>query len=131
MSTSRAHKSILNSIYSFIFYLLGIGITFFSRRFYFDALGADVSGMNTSIGSFLSMLSIAELGIGGAVAYMLYKPLNEKDSTTINEIISLQGWFYRRILMLVMVVASGRFFLLSNWFSTKGSPFLPLSRYRK
>ncbi len=106
MSASRAHKSILNSIYSFIFYLLGIGITFFSRRFYFDALGADVSGMNTSIGSFLSMLSIAELGIGGAVAYMLYKPLNEKDSTTINEIISLQGWFYRRILMLVMVVAS-------------------------
>lgn len=105
MSASRAHKSILNSVYSFLFYLLGVGITFFSRRFYFDALGADVSGMSTTIGSFLSMLSIAELGIGGAVAYMLYKPLNEKDSTTINEIISLQGWFYRRILMLVTVVA--------------------------
>ena len=39
-------------------------------------------------------MCIRDRGIGGAIAFTLYKPIFEKDSQTINEIVSVQGWLY-------------------------------------
>lgn len=65
-------------------------------------LGPDLLGLNTTTGSLLSFLNLAELGIGTAVAFTLYKPLQEKNIEKINEIVSLQGWFYRRVAYIII-----------------------------
>ena len=59
-------------------------------------------GLNTTAQNLLGFLNLAELGIGGAVAYNLYKPLYNGDRYAINAIVSIQGWLYRRIAFVVL-----------------------------
>ncbi len=105
MAQSRTSKSLINSSVSLLFYFLGICVTIFSRRVFFDALGDQLAGLRDIIGNYLSMINLAELGIGTAIAYALYKPLHDKDTNSINEIVSLQAWFYRKIAIFVTIAA--------------------------
>ena len=86
-----------------VFYFINLILQFFSRKIFLDYLGAEVLGLNTTATNLLQFLNLAELGVGAAIACTLYKPLAEKDTDTINEIVSLQGWLYRRIAWIVIV----------------------------
>ncbi len=99
---SRTAKSIKNSSVALIFYFINLVLQFFSRKIFLDHLGADVLGLNTTATNLLQFLNLAELGIGSAIACTLYKPLLERDTTAVNEIVSLQGWMYRRIAWVVI-----------------------------
>lgn len=102
---SRTSKSLKNAKVALFFYVVNLGLQFFSRKVFLDYLGAEVLGLNTATQNLLSFLNLAELGISTAVAYTLYKPLFQKDRQTINEIVSLQGWFYRKVAYIVIAGA--------------------------
>lgn len=104
-STSRTAKSLQNVKVALLFYLLNLLLQFFSRKIFLDYLGSEVLGLNTTAQNLLSFLNLAELGIGGAVAYNLYKPLFEDDRKAINDIVSVQGWLYRKIAYVVIAGA--------------------------
>ncbi|MBJ7882712.1 hypothetical protein [Gelidibacter salicanalis] len=53
--------------------------------------------METTLRSVLSFLNLAELGIGTAIGFTLYKPIFDKDYKEINKIIALLGVLYKRI----------------------------------
>lgn len=106
MAQSRAEKSILNAGVTLIFYFVNMAVTIFSRPAFFKYLGSEVEGMRSILSTIFYTLSIAELGVGGAISYMLYKPLANKDTQTMNEIISVQAWFYRRIALFITIVSS-------------------------
>lgn len=101
-TSSRTSKSIKNSSVALVFYFINLILQFFSRKIFLDYLGTEVLGLNTTATNLLQFLNLAELGIGSAIACTLYKPLAEKDTVTINEIVSLQGWLYRRIAWIVI-----------------------------
>lgn len=105
MSNSRAKKSVYNIVTSLALYTLGILITFFSRSEFLDALGPEVLGLRYTIGNFFAVTSLAELGLGSVIGFSLYKPLVEDNKQVICEIISLQGWVYRKLAMFVFIVA--------------------------
>ena len=100
--SSRTYKSIKNSLVALIIFLINLLIQFFSRKIFIDKLGTEVVGLNTTATSLLQFLNLAELGVGGAVISTLYKPLSNKNYEEINEIISLQGWLYRKIASVVV-----------------------------
>ena len=112
MPASRLSKSIQNAKVALVFYFLNLVLQFFSRKIFLDYLGSEVLGLNTTAQNLLGFLNIAELGIGSAVAYNLYKPIYEGDKRAINDIVSIQGWLYRRVAYVVMVGA----FLLMCFF---------------
>ena len=89
--SSRTAKSIKNAKVALIFYFINIVLQFFSRKVFLDYLGAEVLGLNTTAQNLIGFLNLAELGIGGAIAFTLYKPIYEKNTQVINEIVSLQG----------------------------------------
>ncbi len=99
---SRTSKSIRNVKVALLFYILNLVLQFFSRKIFLNYLGSEVLGLNTTAYNLLSFLNLAELGIGSAVAYNLYKPLFDKDHNAINAIVSIQGWLYRRIAYIVI-----------------------------
>lgn len=103
MAQTRTSKSVKNSTVALLMYGLTFFVSFFSRKVFIDYLGAEVLGLNSTLGSFLSLLNLAELGIGSAIAFTLYKPLHEKDQDTVNDIISLQGWYYRRVASVIIL----------------------------
>lgn len=102
---SRTAKSIKNAKVALAFYFINLVLQFFSRKVFLDYLGAEVLGLNTTAQNLIGFLNLAELGIGGAVAFTLYKPIFESDTQAINEIVSVQGWLYRRVAYIVIAGA--------------------------
>lgn len=105
VAESRVAKSVHNIKIALLFYILNLLIQFVYRKIFLDHLGSEVLGLNTTAQNLLGFLNIAELGIGSAVAYNLYKPLYEKNTDDINAIVSIQGWLYRRIATIVIIGA--------------------------
>ncbi len=91
----------LNARVNLIFYFLTLTLSFFSRKIFLDTLGADFVGLTGTLQNLLGFLNLAELGIGSAIGYVLYKPLFERDETKINEIISVFGYLYRKIGLVI------------------------------
>lgn len=77
-------------------------LQFYSRKIFLEYLGNEILGLNSTAQNLLQFLNIAELGIGTAVSFTLFKPLHDKDETKINEIVTLQGMLYKRIGLLVL-----------------------------
>lgn len=102
---SRTTKSIKNSIVAIGFTLVTICLQFFARKIFLDYLGSDILGLNTTVVNLLQFLNLAELGIGAATTFALYKPLREKDTETLNDIVALQGHLYKRIAFLIIIGA--------------------------
>ena len=102
---SRTAKSLRNAWVALLFYFLNLLLQFFSRKIFLDYLGSEVLGLNTTAQNLLGFLNLAELGIGSAVAYNLYKPLFEGNRQVVNEIVSIQGWLYRRVAYMVLAGA--------------------------
>lgn len=102
MSESRVHKSILNAKVNLIFYFITLFLSFFSRKIFLDCLGDDFVGLTGTLSNLLDFLNLAELGIGAAIGTVLYKPLFDGERGKINEIISVFGYFYRKVGMLIL-----------------------------
>jgi O-antigen/teichoic acid export membrane protein len=67
-----------------------------------NTLGADFIGLTGTLYNLLGFLNLAELGIGSAIGYVLYKPLFDQDKTKLNEIISVFGYLYRWIGLIIL-----------------------------
>ncbi len=119
---SRTYKSLRNSWVALLFYAANLLISFISRKVFINHLGADVLGLNTTASSLLSFLNLAELGIGTAIGVTLYKPLAQKDQTAINEIVSLQGWFYRKVAYVIIAAACILMLFFPKIFGDTGLP---------
>lgn len=97
MAESRVKKSLLNARVSSIFYILTLALSFFSRKVFLENLGDDFIGLTGTLYDFLGFLNLAEMGIGTAVSFNLYKPLQVKNYEKINNLVSLFGYFYRKV----------------------------------
>lgn len=99
----RVHKSLLNAKVNLIFYFLSLFFSFFSRKIFLDCLGADFIGLTGTLGNILGYLNLAELGVGAAISFFLYKPLQSNNRDEINEIISVFGYLYRKIGQFIFI----------------------------
>lgn len=95
--SGRLHKSILNAKVNMLFYFLSIFLSFFSRKIFLNCLGSDFIGLTGTLTNILNYLNLAELGISGSVAYLLYKPLEKNKTNEIKELLSAFGYLYNWI----------------------------------
>lgn len=102
---SRTYKTLLNVKVNFIFYFITLIVSFFSRKIFLVGLGDDFIGLTGTIGSILGLINLAELGITTAVGFTLYKPIFEQNRERINEIISVFGFLYHRIGLVILTIA--------------------------
>lgn len=108
----RVHKSILNAEVNLLFYFLALFLSFFSRKIFLDCLGANFIGLTGTLGNILGYLNLAELGIGSCISIYLYKPLQSGNQKEINDIISVIGYLYRVIGIIIL----GAGFIISLFF---------------
>ena len=93
----RTENSIRNTAYALAAQLFGIILAFISRTIFISTLGANYLGVSGLFGNILSMLSLAELGVGSAIVYSMYKPLAEKNHKKVKAIMGLYAVVYRII----------------------------------
>lgn len=101
---SRVYKSLLNVRVSLFYYFLFIILSFFSRKIFLDSLGADFMGLGGTLSNILGFLSLAEMGVGAAVGYNLYKPIEQGDRKKIEELVSVFGYLYRKIGTFIFII---------------------------
>lgn len=86
-----------------ICYFASLVVAFFTRKVLLDNLGTEFVGLTGTLGSLLGFLNVAELGVGTAIGYVLYKPLFDDDKSKINEIVSVLGYLYHCIGLFIVV----------------------------
>lgn len=100
----RTRNSIINFLSGVGSTLISNLLTFISRTIFIQILGSSYLGVNGLLTNVLSMLSLAELGIGTAINFSLYKPLAEKDDEKIATLMAFYKKAYQIIGLLVFVV---------------------------
>lgn len=101
---SRTEYSILNILTGVGGYFLNTVLGFVCRMVFVQCLAADYLGVNGLFTNILTMLSLAELGVGSAIVYALYKPLAENDEEKIASLMKVYSTAYRTIGVLIGVV---------------------------
>lgn len=99
---SRVKKSLLNARMNMICYFASLIVAFFTRKIFLTQLGTEFIGLTGTLQSLLGFLNLAELGVGTAIGYVLYKPIFENDRHKMNEIISVLGYLYRCIGLFIL-----------------------------
>ena len=92
-----------NSLISLMAQFTSLLLGFITRRIFLEYLGLEIQGVNSVVGETLSFLSLAELGIGNAIIFRLYKPLVEQDEETIASLMKLYKYAYRIIAAVVFL----------------------------
>lgn len=98
----RVHKSILNAEVNLIFYFLSLFLAFFSRKIFLDCLGDEFIGLTGTLNNILGYLNLAEFGIGSCISFYFYKPLQSNNREVIQEILSVFGYLYRWIGIIIL-----------------------------
>lgn len=101
---SRTFNSIRNIIFSVGVQIGTILITFISRTIFIKILGSEYLGINGLFTNVLTILSLAELGIGNAIVYSMYKPIANKDEDKIAALMNFYKKIYRIIAIIVLVL---------------------------
>lgn len=99
---SRTRKSLLNAKVGAACYMLSLLVSFFSRGIFLRYLGEEFLGLTGSIGGILNFLNIAELGISTACSMVLYAPLFRQDQQEVQRIVSVLGYLYRQVGLVIL-----------------------------
>ncbi|MBO1512369.1 lipopolysaccharide biosynthesis protein [Metabacillus bambusae] len=75
-------------------------LSFVSRTVFINTLGIEYLGINGLFTNILSMLTIAEAGLGASIMYSLYKPVAENDYHKISVLMK----FYRNTYMVIALI---------------------------
>lgn len=100
---SRTRNSTLNIASGLINQLLLVALNFISRTVFINILGIDYLGINGLFNNILSVLSLAELGIGTAIVYSMYRPLAENDQGRLTALINYYKKLYRIIALIITI----------------------------
>lgn len=102
MMESRAQNTKRNLFSGLIRQGLSIIFPFFIRTLILYRLGEEYQGLNGLFTSVLAVLNLTDLGFSTAVVYILYKPVAERDFSTVCAIMSYLKKVYRIIGFVVL-----------------------------
>ena len=103
---SRTENSLRNLRYAALLNLALVVVNFIARRVFVMVLSEQYLGLNGTFTNILSMLSIAELGVGTAITYSMYKPLAEHDEDLLLSLMALYRRFYRVIALVIALLGA-------------------------
>ena len=97
-NNSRTENVYLNVIWLALCQILTTALSLISRRFFLQEMGAELLGVNSTFADILIIFSFADLGIGTAIAFGLYKPILNNDREKIKSLLA----FYKKIYAFVV-----------------------------
>ena len=90
-------KGLINVTISIVFKILLLVGNILVRRFLIQYIGNEINGLNSLYISILDFLSVAELGVGSAITFCMYKPIVEGDNDKVS---ALYGLFTKLYLII-------------------------------
>lgn len=100
----RTKNATRNIKYGVILKVYSIFVPFMIRTAMIYIMGVEYLGLNSLFSSILQVLNLAELGVGSAMIFSMYKPIAEDDEKTICALMSLYKTYYRIIGIIILVI---------------------------
>lgn len=107
MEQSRTKNSVINSLTSVITQILTVVMNFVVKVVFTRTISMEYLGVNGLFANIITMLSLADLGIGTAIPYSLYKPLAEKDTKKVKVLMKFYAKVYNIIGTIVLLIGLG------------------------
>ena len=101
---ARVRNTVRNFISSICGQFITIFMHFAVRTVFIQTLGKSYLGISGLFTNILSMLSLAELGIGSAITYKLYEPIAVNDKHRIASLMSFYKTVYRYIGIAIAII---------------------------
>ena len=101
MKIQRTKNAARNILYDGLLKTVNMVVPFVLRSVILHCLGAGYLGLNGLFRSILSFLNLAELGVGSAMVYCMYRPIAEDDAETICALMKLYWRLYRLIGLFI------------------------------
>ena len=111
---SRISNSVKNFKFGTIGYFVSYLGNFVTRKIFVMFLTVEYLGLNGLFSNILSLLSFAELGIGTAICFSLYKPLALNETDKIQALMHLFKKAYTTIGILILGIGLSLIPLLSS-----------------
>ncbi len=108
----RTGKSFVNVITSVLTNAVILVTAFVVQKVLIETMGSDYNGINGLFGSIISMMSLADLGLGTAIIYHMYRPVAEKDWGKINSLLRFYKRCYIGISGVVLFIGAAVGFFL-------------------
>ena len=95
--SGRREKAVRNLLYAWLNQGVMLIMNIVVRIVFVRVLSKEYLGLSGLFGNIISLLSLAELGVGTAIVYSLYEPLANRDEDTICTLMR----FYKRVYIAV------------------------------
>ncbi len=92
-------RSLLNVSVAIIFKILLLAANLLVRRFLIKYIGNEANGLNSLFISLLDFLAVAELGVGSAITFCMYKPIVDGDNDKVSAL-------YRLFTKLYLIIGA-------------------------
>ena len=100
----RTKNSFINFLANTGSYIINLILSFVARTIFIYVLSAEYLGVNGLFGNILSVLSLAELGIGTAMLFHMYKPVADENKEEICKMINLYRILYSVVAGVVTIL---------------------------
>ena len=104
MKIERSKNAVRNMFFAWIQQVYNMLMPFIIRTVMIYTLGMQYLGLNSLFTSVISVLNLAELGVGTALVFSMYKPIAEDDSAMICALMNLYKKYYRIIGLVVLAL---------------------------
>lgn len=101
---SRTDNIKKNLIFNAIKFVTQLVLQFLLRTVLIYTMGVEYLGLNGLFTNIFAFLNLAELGIGSAIVFSMYKPIADGDTEKIKSLQALYKRFYGVITIIVLVL---------------------------
>lgn len=100
----RIQQAGKNIIFGYVSNFVILLMNFIQRTVFIMVLGRTLLGVNSIYTNVLNVLSLAELGIGTALNYSLYKPVANRDTEKIKSYMRLYKKAYLSVAVVITII---------------------------
>ncbi len=100
----RTRNAVRNIISGLLVRLYLTIIPFFMKRIIIQSIGVEYIGLDSLFVSILQVLNLAELGVGSAMVFSMYKPIADNDTKQLGALLNLYKNYYRWIGIIISVI---------------------------
>lgn len=104
MKLQKSKNATRNIIYGMLLKIYQMFMPFIMRTVIIYYLGAEFLGLNSLFNSILQVLNLAELGVGSAMVFSMYRPIAENNTEKLCALLNLYKKYYRTIGILILFV---------------------------
>ena len=103
LKLERGKNAARNVLFGGAYRIYAMLMPFVMRTVLLYQLGVDFLGLDSLFTSVLQVLNLAELGVGSAMVYSMYKPIVEDDRETICALLNLYRKIYCAIGLIILI----------------------------